>query len=171
MASFDKQQWKERARLRFEKARKYSKSKDIDEKYGRDLVAITGIEKVIAWCNERSLVVNFTRDSDGTFEPNDSEIEITGRGRPETQLFWLLHECGHFLIERCESRVAHGIIAEALNDKRSLVARVALVDEESEAWDRGKSLAERLGIHVSQERFNEFRAKALATYFKWATRN
>lgn len=179
MVAFSREVWLDRARKRSERAeariqkpRIKKKLKAIREKLARDEDAISGLTKLIDWCLERSIVVNFAQIENGTFNPPKT-IEISGRAAPETQLFWLLHECGHSLIENSEKRIIkRGRRGSALEyqDQRSLTTRIEYVKEELEAWDRGFSLAERLGIFINKVRWNKQRSQALATYFKWSVR-
>ena len=169
MATFDAELWRERARARMEKSQNNSRSKYNKHQYARDLLAIAAISTVIEWCNKRSLVVEFTNGSDGKYDSAEQKIEINGRSLPETQFYWLIHECGHFLIDN--SGTGRTIFAATSpTDQRSLTTRIAYVDEEFEAWKRGRRLAERLGIFINQQRFDQHRARALATYLRWATR-
>lgn len=169
MAAFNETRARERARDRRDKALKRTSSQkridEIDRQYGRDLIAISGIVKLIDWCTQRSVVVEFTTGANGTWCPNENRIEINGRCQPEKQLYWFLHECGHALIDRAVVKRRHGTTRSEPN-QRSLIVRVEEVDIELEAWSRGYNLVKRLGIHVSDERYTKLRAEAVATYFK-----
>ena len=176
MASFNQELWRERSRLRRDRAMKRSRSEDhrekVEQRYGREQIAISGLAKIIDWCNQRPLVVEFTQVANGFFDGNENRIEINGRCNPEVQLLWLLHECGHALIDRNDKRITRGIaLGVDPEDKRSLVARVILVDEEFEAWSRGLALAERLGVTINKLLYGKQRAHSVATYFKWAIRS
>lgn len=133
--------------------------------YARDLDAIMGLARVLEWCEERSVKVSFAAVPDGEFDPNLMSIKICGRSTPESQLFWLLHECGHFLIAKHDKRVNRGKAHRV--DARSLIAKVEVLAEEIEAWNRGQSLAKRLRIFIDRSRFNTFKATAVNTYMLW----
>jgi hypothetical protein len=168
MAAFDQTLARERARQRRDKALKRTTSqkrmRELELRYGRDLIAISGICKLLAWCTQRSVVVEFTKSANGTWSPDENTIEINGRCSPENQLFWLLHECGHALIDR--SAVQRYGTIRSNPHHRSLIVKVQEVAEELEAWDRGYNLVKRLGIYVNPERYIMLRAEAVATYFK-----
>jgi hypothetical protein len=172
MATFDPTLWKTQARRRlFQREKK--RRPDAKLLYGRELGAINGISTVIEWCNQRSIVVDFIQVisgpfADGSYDPQTKIIEINARSRPETQLFYLLHECGHHLIAQCgDKRIRHVTHNQLLNDKRSLVSKIDEIAEEFEAWIRGRKLAERLDIYVNAVRFEQEKAEALATYCRF----
>lgn len=168
MAAFDQTLARDRARDRRDKALKRTSSqkriRDIELKYGRDLIAISGITKLLDWCTQRSLMVEFTTTANGTWWPDENRIEISGRCGPERQLLWFLHECGHALIDR--SIVQRYGTTRSEPNQRSLIVKVEEVAEELEAWNRGYNLVQRLGIHVNAKRYKKLRAEAVATYFR-----
>ena len=43
------------------------------------------------------------------------------------------------------------------------------IEEEVEAWKRGKRLAKRLGIGLYEDRFDAHKAECLMTYIRWAS--
>ncbi len=171
MVAFDHELWRNRARDRMERAtRRYPwRAKKLESQYAKELVAITGLSKLIDWCNERSLVVGFTRGiNGGTYDPETNLIEVVGNARPETQLHFLLHECGHYLVDKCGDRRVRRAKA-AIEGARSLVGKVDIINEEFEAWNRGRKLASRIHISINNTNFEIQRAKALSSYFYWAT--
>jgi hypothetical protein len=171
MVAFDQELWRSRARERMERAvaREPRKAKKLEVQYSKELVAITGLSKLIDWCNERSLVVGFTRGiNGGTYDPETNVIEVVGNARPETQLHFLLHECGHYLVDKCgDKRIRRA--AAAIEGARSLVGKVDIINEEFEAWNRGRKLAKRQRISINNANFEVQRARALSSYFYWAT--
>lgn len=106
-----------------------------------------------------------TFDSGGSFYyPDSRHIEIGWRLGKTTQLYHLLHECGHYLINRSGPTR----LAAANGDTRSTEVRIAVVEEEIEAWHRGRRLAARLGIKIDRKRWARVRRDALASYMRWA---
>tara|TARA_R100000008_G_scaffold85144_1_gene74308 strand:+ start:793 stop:1236 length:444 start_codon:yes stop_codon:yes gene_type:complete len=91
----------------------------------------------------------------------------------ENRLYSLLHECGHALIRRNWSKFESEYPAHATAelDRRKMKSekyKASLIEEEVEAWKRGRRLAKRLGIYVDDEKFNKLKAKCLMSYFTWA---
>lgn len=134
--------------------------------------AIDCLEKVVAWCKKRGLSVVFNRVKTGGVIV-DSTIMVNGRQRPELQLFVLLHECGHHLV--CSSPPADGRFSKGYAESRqhalrTSVHRVDILDEELEAWHRGKRLAVRLNIQLDERRWDKVRSSFLRSYAKWVLR-
>ena len=97
------------------------------------------------------------------------EIRICSRNGVEKRLFALLHECGHALIRENWKKFSKEFPAHAEcgHDGRkncSDAYRISLLEEEFEAWKRGKRLAKRLGIEIDEERYEKHKAKCLMSY-------
>lgn len=136
----------------------------------RDKVAINGIRTVVEWCDARSLDVVFTRIHGGEYDANTKTITVSGRASPESQLFILLHEVGHHLIDTCgtsRARCSKGYSLPGTNDN-SMHFKVDTIEEEFEAWDRGRRLAKRLGIKLNSEKFNAYKVSSIKSYLQWA---
>ena len=101
------------------------------------------------------------------------EINICSRKGIEKKLYGLLHECGHALIRENWTKFqkefpAHAACGYDRRKNRTDGYRVSLVEEEYEAWKRGKRLAKRLGIQIDEERFEKHKTKCLMSYMHWA---
>tara|TARA_R110002110_G_scaffold297366_1_gene511475 strand:+ start:85 stop:531 length:447 start_codon:yes stop_codon:yes gene_type:complete len=101
------------------------------------------------------------------------EINICSRKGIEKKLYGLLHECGHALIRENWTKFqkefpAHAACGYDRRKNRTDGYRVSLVEEEYEAWKRGKRLAKRLGIELDEERFEKHKTKCLMSYMHWA---
>ncbi len=162
MAVFDLKLWKHRAQ------RRLKRTKD-QAAFGNDLLAISSIKKINNWCKRRGIKVLFSREEAGEVLLDEKIIKISCRASPEAQLYWLLHECGHWLIDTCGDRRIRCALSDQ-EDERSTVTRVSVVNEEFEAWYRGERLADRLNVFVNKDRFDKQKADALTTYFRWASR-
>jgi hypothetical protein len=114
------------------------------------------LDKVVAWARARGVTVRFDgrtmRDSE--WDPGTRVITIGHCGK-RSQLYVLLHECGHFLIGATGPRHS---------------GRVGSIEEEIIAWRRGRSLARRLRIRVDSPAFARLRSRCLATYVRWAAK-
>lgn len=120
------------------------------------------MRKLLMWCWARGVSVDLQADG-SYYYPDRKHIEVNGRLGSHTRLYHLLHECGHHLIAKSGAR-----LSSENGDTRSMGARLAVVDEEIEAWHRGRRLAARLGIRIDRKRWAKVRNAALATYIKWA---
>jgi hypothetical protein len=101
------------------------------------------------------------------------QITICSRLGIENKLYTLLHECGHALIRENLGRFEkeYTVQVEAWGDarkERSARYKVETLEEEIEAWKRGKRLANRLGIRINENRFNIHKTESLMTYIRWA---
>ena len=100
--------------------------------------------------------------------PDLMRITYSKRLKPENQIYSILHECGHLIIQNsaCYDQ-RYKIQTEALEDgrkKRSLRWRINFLKEEFEAWDKGKQLAEKLGIEIDLDEYDRYAARWLKTY-------
>tara|TARA_R110000787_G_scaffold255563_2_gene360897 strand:- start:333 stop:779 length:447 start_codon:yes stop_codon:yes gene_type:complete len=101
------------------------------------------------------------------------EINICSRKGIEKRLYGLLHECGHALIRENWTKFqkefpAHAACGYDRRKNRTDGYRVSLVEEEYEAWKRGKRLAKRLGIELDEERYEKHKTKCIMSYMHWA---
>ena len=175
MSEFDPQTWVNRTWERhFKKVAGKSAEKRLVEakKLTVDLDSINGIEAVVEWCTFRRVKVAFTTKSEGVYDSGLGEIHINSRQSIENQLYTLLHECGHLLIDdrsqTTEFRFRKGYYV--LDDvvRKSFVHRISIVDEEFEAWARGRKLARKLGVKINDDVFDTLKAKFLKSYMLWA---
>jgi len=173
-SSFILKVWRDQAKKRnkilFKKrvsGDKGSSSQSTDKVLKRELSYIEKIKHVVAWCESKNIEVIFSKE--GSYYSETQKIHINQRLKPETQLYVLLHECGHHLIgykERHE-RYGMGYTVEDASIKRSLIHRIDVLDEELEAWHRGRKLAGRLCISIDKKQFDRVRAKMVKTYVRW----
>jgi len=112
------------------------------------------LDKVVSWAARRGVTVRFSGRAllDSEWCPSTRTITV-GRGGQRSRLHMLLHECGHVLIGAEGARYA---------------GRVGAVEEEMEAWKRGRRLAHRLRIRIDAPAFARVRSRCLATYVRWA---
>ena len=101
------------------------------------------------------------------------EIHICSRNGIENKLYALLHECGHALVRENWTKFekefpAHAACGYDGRKNGTAKYRVSLIEEEYEAWKRGKRLAKRLGIELDEARFEKHKTECLMSYIKWA---
>lgn len=133
------------------------------------------LDTLIEYARDRRLEVELSPSARDMFWPDQKLITIRSTQSKANQVFALMHELGHFLIEEAgresrEHQWPRGYVAQSHSTAKSLVARVDIVREEVEAWDRGQRLAERLGVMFDRVAFDRSRASALGKYFVWATK-
>lgn len=163
MAKFDLE------RLR---ARAIARAGSSQERIDLELKFISDLAKVIDWLDRKGMKVGTARHANAVYDPNTQTISINSRLAVEQQLYILLHECGHHLIgdrDRHE-RFGMGYNVYDTAESRTLVHRVDVVDEELEAWHRGRRLAGRLKIKIDKNAFDSARAAYMKTYMKWCLR-
>jgi len=169
---FDPRKWEYRVRSRHHKMALRSASSAENQELIADLNAIKGIQEIVTWCNFRRINVEFSKNPGGYYSSNSKTIYINSRQSVEKQLYILLHECGHLLIDdRSEStgfRFKNGYYTKEEGIKRKFIYRCTILEEEFEAWHRGRKLATKLGIEINDDRFSALKAKFLKSYMRWA---
>ena len=144
-----------------------------------DITITKDINKLISWSNKRGYSVIFCRKREDMVDNINNIITINTKFKKEFQLYALLHECGHVLIGSCEKRYKKmypfSYRVHCLNQKTfSKRARkykpyqIDIISEEIDAWRRGKSLAKKLKIHISEHNYNKEIAKWVFTYINSA---
>jgi len=118
------------------------------------------------WAYTKGYCVDFSRDGDDSVDQESKIISINTTRSLETQLYTLLHECGHILIYGSDKVTNVKEVTDNYNEKSNMY-RVFTVIEEVEAWKRGLSLANRLGIPVDKDKWNRDVARALKIYMQW----
>jgi hypothetical protein len=78
-------------------------------------------------------------------------------------LFALLHEAGHSLQNTEEFGPNH--YKRIDNDEQPTKFNMYLFMNEVDAWNRGESLAEKLGITINKKEFSKSKEEALLTYY------
>jgi len=101
------------------------------------------------------------------YTPDLMRITYNKRLKLENQIYSILHECGHLIIQNsaCYDQ-RYKIQKDALFDgrkKRSLRWRINSLKEEFDAWDRGKQLAKKLGIKIDPDEYDKYAALWLNT--------
>ena len=125
------------------------------------------IDILVGWLAEKDYHVDFDKKGDDSVSFDGKVVSINTTRSIETQLYILLHECGHVLIHNNDHIIGYREVQENFKEK-SDIHKVFQVMEEAEAWKRGKLLARRLGIEVNEEKWNRDLSRALNKYIKWA---
>lgn len=127
------------------------------------------IKKIEKWLNKKGFSICFRGDTFDFYDDYNKTIYISTRQKKETQLFGLLHECGHLLIQTNPTyKKNFPITNKVYKNKKFLhtnLLKMENLEEEIEAWRRGKKLAERLNIKLNEESFEKTRIECLRSYF------
>ena len=145
--------------------------------YVSEIKAINDIKTVLDWTDKKQVFVDFYYKDGSKYFIDSQAIQVCTKPKFEIQLYSLLHECGHYLIDESASRNPKTYVRKHRNgylsknkNENSLEYKVSILGEEYEAWNRGYSLAQRLGIKINDISFEKDKNKALRTYIKWAAK-
>ena len=150
---------------------------DIFGYYISEIKAINDILVVLEWTDKKQICVDFYYREGSKYFIDSQSIQVCTKPKFEIQLFSLLHECGHYLIDESATKnpktyfekYRNGYLSSNKNEE-SIERRISVLGEEYEAWNRGYSLAQRLGIKLNNTNFEKDKNKALRTYIKWAAK-
>lgn len=125
------------------------------------------LKKIEEWLNKKGFSLVLMGNTFDWMDFYNKDVYISTRQSKENQLYGLLHECGHVLIQsspKYENR--YPVINKTNKKLRSTNNfKLEILKEEIEAWDRGKQLAKRLGIKINEKKFDKLSVKCLKSYF------
>ena len=125
------------------------------------------IDQVTYWASDKNYIVLFEKDGDDSVDCCSKIISIKSTNILETQLYVLLHECGHVLIDENKSVFDFKGVYCSFGEK-SKTHKAFRIIEEVEAWKRGRVLADRLGIYINEDKWNGAVSRAIYKYMQWA---
>jgi hypothetical protein len=136
------------------------------------------MEKLRSWLSKKGFELRLTPKGEDSVDFSERVVKVNQSDAYPIRLATALHECGHVLIffsrfRRPQKRFSGSTLREQCLLKgrrkpRSRAARIACLQEELDAWDRGLDLAARLGVRVSKKIVEKDRIKALMTYIGYA---
>lgn len=175
MPPFDVEAARHKSLLRFESAiRKGHDGIKAESAWWVDHVSITNIETIVEWCNGKGIKTQFQKCNNAVFDKDTMTISIASSIRPLRQVFYLLHECGHYMISNTagnDDRFKMGYrLGEGFTTEFSFPHKLACVEEEFEAWHRGWRLSQRLNLNIRRDQFDAVRRSCLKTYLVWVTK-
>ena len=138
-----------------------------------------GIGRLIDWLQKRHWTIDIDYCNQDEVQPGNKQVTINSRQGIEKQLYSLLHECGHILVQQNWERYEKNYPAVAKMNcyatvnrqlEKSSKYKVDILSEEIEAWRRGKSLAGRLGVFIDEEKYNNLASECIYSYIQWATK-
>jgi len=174
MREFDSQLWKDRALGRRNRALdKGQPARGVELEFHRNLLAIEDMATTIDWCAKRGVKVFFVKKRSGTYHVGLKMVTIASTFSPVNQSIILLHELGHHLIgcDADDERFGPGYPRQWIpSSHKEFKHRLACLEEEFEAWNRGWKLSKRLDLHLTREELDAFRVKCLRSYVDWAVK-
>jgi hypothetical protein len=180
MAAFDRDKWLERAQRRYRKALD-AKRPHARKAYNTDKHFIDCLHVVVEWARQHGLTVLFNREvggdsGGGKWIADERIIEVSPCSLPEYQFYTVLHEAGHYLLQGTGSprksyveRYGEGYTKAGNNHalEKKIEHRLAVLDEEFEAWHRGRKLADRLKLEIDEAKYTSVRNRMLKSYVGW----
>jgi hypothetical protein len=132
------------------------------------------IKKINKWINKNNFKLNIAKNLISEVNFDTKIININKNTKILKQIIIILHECGHILIYLHRKKYKCNIIAglswnkwcKLFNSKNSLRKKILILEEEIEAWNRGKKLAERLNIKINNKIYEYYKIKCLMTYIR-----
>jgi hypothetical protein len=174
--NFDSKFFKKNLNKRiFEKIKQLKFSEAIKEAINES-IHIENIEKILLWCNYKKIFVNFFPTDQENYSNSLRRIQVNSDSSLESQMFTLLHECGHHLIFESAvrdpqlyiERFSRGYYSQLSEEIISTYGRkISIIAEEIEAWVRGFNLSKRLDLKIDYVRFEEYKNRCLESYVKW----
>lgn len=133
---------------------------------------VKNLNSVAEYASNLGWNVVFEKDSEDGIVPALRNITINSHLSKKTQLFALLHECGHATLfdnqEKYLKRYPDGYVRYAGKTcKRSNRHKIDVLREEIAAWDTAEAIIEFLGINVNMRDFHDERNRSLMTYIEW----
>lgn len=136
-----------------------------------------GIAAVTEWLRRRSYTIVIKRGLQSQIHPKDPfyaketkrEIWIDSALSKECQLYTLLHEAGHYVVESRKNyleRYSYGYPSKGSRKQKTDIHWVHLIHEELEAWEEGRKLARRLNIRIRHKQWERARCPSLMSYFR-----
>lgn len=134
--------------------------------------------KLRAWLGSKGFQLCTRPHAEDMVDFGERLVSINASDPYPIRIASALHECGHVLIflSRCRrpqkrfsgSTLKEQCLLKGRRTPRSRAARIACLQEELDAWDRGLDLAQRLGVRVNKRILEKDRVKALMSYVGFA---
>ena len=172
MREFDPNLWESRAYGRRDRAlEKGYSSSGAELELNRNLLAVEDLKKIVEWASKKCIKIFFVKKENGAYHSDLKMITIASTLSPVNQCAILLHELGHHLVDSrsgIDERFIQGYPRQMIpSAHHEFNHRLACLEEEMEAWNRGWKLAKRLKVSIKRDEFDEMRVKCLRSYIKW----
>ncbi len=124
------------------------------------------LRRILDYADAFGVTVTFKRSS-SMYIPEIKTINIASWLMTQSRVYILLHELGHWAAdcdENHERMHPWGEWTRPEAMKNTVAAHVALIAEEIDAWQRGRSLADALGLQLDIKEFEIIKGKFIITY-------
>lgn len=137
-----------------------------------DIFWLRQLRDLERYCNEKGYrVVYRDVETDAVYFEKKMFV-MNSKLSNEVSMYHLLHEIGHLRVMR--KKKTYNEVYDYIFDnfsKASLTHKIAILQEELDAWREGLNLARRLDIHIDRRKWEITKTKCISTYLSWAVRN
>lgn len=136
------------------------------------------MEKIKEWLQKKGFRLLATPRAEDMIDFAERSVHINACDPYQVRLSSALHECGHLMIflARCRkprktvsgSTLREQCFLKGRRKPRSRNFRIATLQEELDAWDKGLELASTLKIRLNKSVLEKDRLKCLMTYVSYA---
>ena len=141
----------------------------------KDIEVQKQINKVVKWLKRKNYDVVFHHYLEDQMSETEREVFISSRYSKETQLFGILHECGHLLLRQHDKHKK--LFPAVINydetyhhkNKQALSTKGYIIDfihEEILAWDEGEKLSKRLKLKLDKDKYKKDKYKYVFRHLK-----
>jgi hypothetical protein len=134
----------------------------------KELTAIAGMERIALWLEKKKITLKVKKMEFAIYFADIRQIHLSGGLSRERQLIFLIHECGHVLVGRPKRNERFGMTEILKGERCTFRHRLDVLEEEFEAWHRGKKMAKRLKVVYDSTQWDQEKQWALVSYLKWA---
>lgn len=137
-------------------------------KKSQDILWLRQLRDLERYCNSKGYRVVYKKIDIEAVYYEKKLIVMSTKTSDEIALYCLLHELGHVkLLDRDKKyRETYSYIFENFS-KTSLTHRIAILQEELDAWREGLKLAESLQIYIDRRKWEITKTKCISTYLSW----
>lgn len=132
--------------------------------------ALDGLDRVTKYCEENGIIAIFQKGAENHYDSEKNTIIINSNMTPFNQLAILLHEIGHWLIDKkgYKHRFSYGYANPPKH--KNVRHKIDIIDEEFTAWAKAWSLGIKLRAisPAHKPAWDDIKNRLLNSYIKWA---
>lgn len=150
---------------------------EIDKSFKKQLFE-GSLERLCDWATKKGWITEFSHTGDDEMEPGNKMIYVNTRQGVEKQLYSMLHECGHVLVQSnlktyykkypATARARFLDVGRMRKFEKTKKYKIDTISEEIEAWERGKKLAKRLNLYIDKDNYSKLMSECVFSYIEWA---
>ena len=130
------------------------------------------LRKIEDWLSERRWDLTWSYREDDHVNFTDRQIIINSNRTPQSQIFGILHEMGHIVLNESPDYVLRFPNSDEFKYRKersheTLRVRAETLGEEWEAWCQGESFARKSGINIDFQAYYAARNRDLKSYARW----